>query len=138
MQPTNLNGGLKATKSKGLGKRLKIIGDTPEMTKDIKDTIEYLENLVINKETIKNINYGELVKQINRLIQYVEVLSVYKKPFFHLIDAYNNACLILKSNKVSLTIRKYNQLKRDIIFESLQDMEVQNILNRKDFWEDYE
>ena len=108
------------------------------MTKDIKDTIEYLENLVINKETIKNINYGELVKQINRLIQYVEVLSVYKKPFFHLIDAYNNACLMLKSNKASLTIRKYNQLKRDIIFESLQDMEVQNILNRKDFWEDYE
>ena len=134
----NLNGGLKATKSKNLGKRLKIIGDTPEMTKDIKDTIKYLENLVINKETIAEIDCVELVTQINRLIQYVQVLSMYKKPFFNLIEAYNNACLMTKSNKASLEVRKYNQLKRDIIFRVLKDLDINNILNRKDFWEDYE
>ena len=108
------------------------------MTKDIKDTIKYLENLVINKETIAEIDCVELVTQINRLIKYVQVLSMYKKPFFNLIEAYNNACLMTKSNKASLEVRKYNQLKRDIIFRVLKDLDINNILNRKDFWEDYE
>ena len=82
------NGGLKNIKSKKLVSNLRIIGDTPEMTEDIKKTIDYLENVVINKQTLSQLNTGELVRQINRLIQYVEILSIYKKPTFNLIKTY--------------------------------------------------
>lgn len=118
--------------------RLKIIGDSPEMTEDIKNTISYLENIVINDKTIQNLDYVELVKQINRLIQYVQVLSIYKKPFFNLIKAYNNACMLVKSHNASLSVRRYNQIKRDVIFNALKEIEIQNILERKEYWEDYE
>ena len=133
----NLNGGSKVMKSKKSA-RLKIIGDSPEMTDDIKKTISYLENIVLNKETAGKIDYGELVVQINRLIQYVQVLSIYKKPFFNLIKAYNNACLITKSHTASLSVRRYNQVKRDVIYNALNELDIQNVLERKDFWEDYE
>ena len=133
----NLSGGSKVMKSKKSA-RLKIIGDSPEMTDDIKKTISYLENIVLNKETASKIDYGELVTQINRLIQYVQVLSIYKKPFFNLIKAYNNACLMTKSYKASLSVRRYNQIKRDVIYNALNELDIQNILERKDFWEDYE
>lgn len=133
----NLSGGSKVMKSKK-SVRLKIIGDSPEMTDDIKETISYLENIVINKETIKKIDSAELVKQINRLIQYVQVLSIYKKPFFNLIKAYNNACMLIKSHTASLSVRRYNQIKRDVIFNALNEVDIQNMLERKEFWEDYE
>ena len=73
---------------KKLASKLQIIGNTPDKTKDVKDTIQYLENIVINKDTLKTINTTELVQQINRLLQYIEVLSLYKKPSIRLIKIY--------------------------------------------------
>lgn len=133
------NGGLKNIKSKKLVSNLRIIGDTPEMTEDIKKTIDYLENVVINKQTLSQLNTGELVRQINRLIQYVEILSIYKKPTFNLIKTYEET--IKKCSNEFLPKKKQQELqqKKAILEELISDSQISNTkINRKDYWENYE
>lgn len=135
----NLNGGLKNTESKKSVSSLQIIGDTPEMTEDIKETIDYLENIVINKQTLAQLNTGELVRQINRLIQYVEVLSIYKKPTFNLIKAYEETVNQCRNEFLPKKKQQVLQQKKEILEELIGDSQISNTkINRKDYWENYE
>lgn len=122
-----------------LGSKLKIIDNNPEKTKDIKDTIKYLENIVINKETLKEINSAELVKQINRLLQYIEVLLTYKKPMIRLLNEYQK--IIDKCNNPILDDKQKKQyLKKKKAFEELiSKSQIRNIqIKGKEYWEEYE
>lgn len=135
----SLNGGLKNTESKKLDSSLQIIGDTPEMTEDIKKTIEYLENIVINKQTLAQLNTGELVRQINRLIQYVEVLSIYKRPTFNLIKMYEETSAKCRNEFLPKKKQQILQQKKEILEELIDDSQLNNSkINRKDYWENYE
>lgn len=135
----NLNGGLKNTKSKKSVSSIQIIGDTPEMTDDIKETIEYLENIIINKQTIGQLNTGELVRQINRLIQYVEVLSIYKKPTFNLIKTYEEVTKKCMNEFLPKKTQQILQQKKEILEELIGDSQISNSkIQRKDYWENYE
>lgn len=124
---------------KKLASKLKIIDNTPEKTKDIQKTIKYLEDIVINKETLKDINTVELVKQINRLIQYIEVLSEYKKPAINLLNEYqrtvnaiNNPLIDPKKKKKFISRKKV----LDYLISKSQIKEIQ--IKGKEFWEKYE
>lgn len=135
----NLNGGLKNTKSKKSASSIQIIGNTPEMTDDIKETITYLENIVINKQTIGQLNTGELVRQINRLIQYVEVLSMYKKPTFNLIKTYEEVTKKCMNEFLPKKTQQMLQQKKEILEELIGDSQIDNSkIQRKDYWENYE
>lgn len=135
----NSNGGLKNIKSKKSASNLQIIGDTPEMTEDIKETIDYLENVVINKQTLAQLNTGELVRQINRLIQYVEVLSIYKKPTFNLIKIYEETVNKCRNEFLPKKKQQVLQQKKEILEELIDDSQISNTkINRKDYWENYE
>lgn len=135
----SLNGGLKNTKSKKSVSSIQIIGNTPEMTDDIKETITYLENIVINKQTIGQLNTGELVRQINRLIQYVEVLSIYKKPTFNLIKTYEEVTKKCMNGFLPKKTQQMLQQKKEILEELIGDSQIDNSkIQRKDYWENYE
>lgn len=122
-----------------MGSKLKIIDNDPGKTKDIENTIDYLENIVINRETLKKINTVELVKQINRLLQYVEVLLTYKKPVINLlneyqrtIDACNNPLIDPKKKKQIIQRKK----AFDYIISKSQIKNIQ--IKGKEYWENYE
>lgn len=124
---------------KKLASKLQIIGNTPDKTKDVKDTIQYLENIVINKDTLKTINTTELVQQINRLLQYIEVLSLYKKPSIRLIKIYKETIKAL--NDPYLKPHKRNELnaRKEILEELLSKSQFNDFkVERKDYWENYE
>lgn len=135
----NSNGGLKSTKSKKLESKIKIVGDTPEMTDDIKQTISYLDNIIINKETLKEIDTAKLVSEINKLIQYVEVLSIYKKPTFRLIETYNSVVEQCANNLVPPDALQFLQLKKKVLEELLRDSQLGDVtFDKKDTWRKFE
>lgn len=122
-----------------LASKLQIIGNTPEKTKDVKDTIKYLEDIVINKDTLKNINTTKLVQQINRLLQYVEVLSLYKKPSIRLIKAYKETLKELNDPYLKPHRRKEINARKEILEELLSKSQFNDFkIERKDYWENYE
>lgn len=135
----NSNGGSKNTKSKRSASKLSIIGNTPEMTKDIKKTISYLENIVINKDTLQDMDTAKLVTEINKLIQYVEVLSIYKKPTFRLIQEYNNVVRQCSGGYLPTQKLKLLELKKQILEELIQVSQLDNVqIEGKDYWSKYE
>ena len=107
------------------------------MTKDLKKIIKYLEDIVINKDTLPTINTGELVMNINKLLQCVEVLSIYKQPMINLLNEYEQLGELLShanpSESEALNERK--QVIEDVI--SSIHLENPQIL-RKEYWVDYE
>jgi hypothetical protein len=122
-----------------LATKLKIIDNTPEKTKDIKKTIKYLENIVINKETLKEINTAELVKQINRLIQYVEVLSEYKKPTIKLLNEYQKTVNACNNPNINPKAKKVFIKRKKILEYFISKSQIHDIqIKGKEFWEDYE
>lgn len=139
MRQKNSNGGSQNTKSKKSDSKLVIVGNTPNQTQDIKDTIEYLENIVINKDTIGELDTYKLITEINKLIQYVEVLSVFKKPTMRLFNRYKKALRLLKNNSISPG--KRTELKKeieilDLILKDCVDEDID--VTRKEYWQDYE
>ena len=139
MRQKNSNGGSQNTKSKKSDSKLVIVGNTPNQTQDIKDTIEYLENIVINKDTIGELDTYKLITEINKLIQYVEVLSVFKKPTMRLFNRYKKALRLLKNNSISS--EKRTELKKeieilDLILKDCVDEDID--VTRKEYWQDYE
>lgn len=135
----SLNGGLKNTKSKRLETKIKIVGDTPEMTDDIKQTIDYLDNIIINKDTLQNIDTARLVDEINKLIQYVEILSIYKKPTFRLIETYNKVAEQCANNLLPPDALQFLQLKKKVLEELLRDSQLGDVtFDKKDTWRKFE
>lgn len=124
---------------KKLASKLQIIGNTPDKTKDVKDTIQYLENIVINKDTLKTINTTELVQQINRLLQYIEILSLYKKPSIRLIKFYKATLKELNNPYLKPHKRKEINMRKEILEELLSKSQFNDFkIERKDYWENYE
>lgn len=122
-----------------MASKLQIIGNTPEKTKDVKDTIKYLENIVINKDTLSTINTTELVQQINRLLQYVEILSLYKKPAIRLIKTYKEILKELNDPYLKPHKRKEAIIRKEILEELLAKSQFNDFkVERKDYWENYE
>lgn len=139
MRQKNSNGGSQNTKSKKSDSKLLIVGNTPNQTQDIKDTIEYLENIVINKDTIGELDTYKLITEINKLIQYVEVLSVFKKPAMRLFNRYKKALRLMKNNSISSEKRKELKKEIEILNLILKDCVDEDIdVTRKEYWQDYE
>lgn len=139
MRQKNSNGGSQNTKSKKSDSKLVIVGNTPNQTQDIKDTIEYLENIVINKDTIGELDTYKLITEINKLIQYVEVLSVFKKPTMRLFNRYKKALRLIKNNSISSEKRKELKKEIEILDLILKDCVDEDIdVTRKEYWQDYE
>lgn len=137
MEQENLNGGWKTTKSKKLASRLQIIGETPLMTKDLKEIIKYLEEIVINKDTLQTLNTGELVMNINKLIQCVEVLSIYKQPMINLLTEYNHVTSVIENGYIGKSNKIYKE--KEIIENLLSKIHIENPkILRKEYWVDYE
>ena len=135
MKQKNLSGGYRITKSKS--SVFKIISASPYVTEDLAQTIKYLENVVINEHTIKTLNLTELVQNINRLLQAVMVLSVYKKPCIKLVNKYQKQ--IRKVNSLPIKGKGKEMITLEILEELLHETGLQNIkIERKDYWEDYE
>ena len=139
MRQKNSNGGSQNTKSKKSDSKLLIVGNTPNQTQDIKDTIEYLENIVINKDTIGELDTYKLITEINKLIQYVEVLSVFKKPAMRLFNRYKKALRLIKNNSISSEKRTELKKEIEILNLILKDCVDEDIdVTRKEYWQDYE
>lgn len=135
----NKNGGCQNIQSKKSASKLQIIGDTPEMTDDIKATIDYLENIIINKDTLQTLDAAKLVLEINSLIQYVEVLSIYKRPVHKLFELYEDTIARSKSMAISAQRKHYLQQKKSVIEEVLGTLKLNEAkVNRKEYFEDYE
>lgn len=135
MKQKNLNGGYKTMKSKTLA--FKIIDNSPYVTEDVAKTIKYLEDIVINEHTLKKLNTGELVQNINRLLQTTMVLSVYKKPCLRMVNLYQK--LIDKQNSPLGSLSRKEHLTLELIEELIADTGLDKIkFDRKDYWEDYE
>ena len=133
------NGGSHNTKSKKSDSKLVIVGNTPNQTQYIKDTIEYLENIVINKDTIGELDTYKLITEINKLIQYVEVLSVFKKPAMRLFNRYKKALRLMKNNSISSEKRKELKKEIEILDLILKDCVNEDVdVTRKEYWQDYE
>lgn len=122
-----------------MASKFRIVGNEEKITKDVKDVINYLENIVINKDTLQEINTAELVDNINKAVQCVEVLSEYKKPVLRLINAYNRTIETLNSPNLT-EIARQNILARKIVLEELlMDAKLEEIqITRKDYWKNYE
>lgn len=119
--------------------KLKIIGEKPEITKDIKKVINYLENIIINKDTLQEINTAELVNNINILLQCVEIYAEYKKPVMRLIDEYNKTLDMLTREKLSKTAYQNYSTRKQILEELLINVRLEDLkIKRKDYWQDYE
>jgi len=139
LRQKNSNGGSQNTKSKKSDSKLLIVGNTPNQTQDIKDTIEYLENIVINKDTIGELDTYKLITEINKLIQYVEVLSVFKKPAMRLFNRYKKALRLIKNNSISSEKRTELKKEIEILNLILKDCVDEDIdVTRKEYWQDYE
>ena len=119
--------------------KLKIIGNTPKQTKDIKDTITYLENIVINKETLKKLDTAKLVREINRLIQYVEILSEYKKPAISILNEYQRVIDLCNSPFIKEVERKKMRSTKQILDRIVSEAQFDSInIVEKEYWEKYE
>ena len=119
--------------------KLKIIGEKPEITKDVKKVINYLENIIINKDTLQEINTAELVNNINILLQCVEIYAEYKKPVMRLIDEYNKTLDMLTREKLSKTAYQNYSTRKQILEELLINVRLEDLkIKRKDYWQDYE
>ena len=139
MRQKDSNGGSQNTKSKKSDSKLVIVGNTPNQTQDIKDTIEYLENIVINKDTIGELDTYKLITEINKLIQYVEVLSVFKKPAMRLFNRYKKVLRLIKNNSISSEKRKELKKEIEILDLILKDCVNEDVdVTRKEYWQDYE
>ena len=139
MRQKDSNGGSQNTKSKKSDSKLVIVGNTPNQTQYIKDTIEYLENIVINKDTIGELDTYKLITEINKLIQYVEVLSVFKKPAVRLFNRYKKALRLMKNNSISSEKRKELKKEIEILDLILKDCVNEDVdVTRKEYWQDYE
>ena len=139
MRQKDSNGGSQNTKSKKSDSKLVIVGNTPNQTQYIKDTIEYLENIVINKDTIGELDTYKLLTEINKLIQYVEVLSVFKKPAMRLFNRYKKALRLMKNNSISSEKRKELKKEIEILDLILKDCVNEDVdVTRKEYWQDYE
>ncbi|MBO7693867.1 MAG: hypothetical protein J6T10_14700 [Methanobrevibacter sp.] len=139
MRQKDSNGGSQNTKSKKSDSKLVIVGNTPNQTQYIKDTIEYLENIVINKDTIGELDTYKLITEINKLIQYVEVLSVFKKPAMRLFNRYKKALRLMKNNSISSEKRKELKKEIEILDLILKDCVNEDVdVTRKEYWQDYE
>ena len=122
-----------------MGSKFKIVGDSPETTKDVKNVIKYLENVVINKDTLQTMNTTELVENINKLLQCVEVFQEYKKPILKLIKDYQDTSEILRTTNLSSNARRKIKCRKEVLEELLTSAKLNEIqITRKDYWEDYE
>lgn len=137
----NLNGGSKNTLLKKLdsSKNFQIIGNTPDMTADVKKIVDYLENIIINKQTLQTINTTELVQQINLMLQTVEVLHIYKKPVLNMFKLYENISEQARNEYMPQKRHKELLLKKKILEEIMSELQLDNTkIERKDYWVDYE
>lgn len=137
----NLNGGSKNTLLKKLdsSKNFQIIGNTPDMTADVKKIVDYLENIIINKQTLQTINTTELVQQINLMLQTVEVLHIYKKPVLNMFKLYENISEQARNEYMPQKRHKELLLKKKMLEEIMSELQLDNTkIERKDYWVDYE
>lgn len=137
----NLNGGSKNTLLKKLdsSKIFQIIGNTPDMTADVKKIVDYLENIIINKQTLQTINTTELVQQINLMLQTVEVLHIYKKPVLNMFKLYENISEQARNEYMPQKRHKELLLKKKMLEEIMSELQLDNTkIERKDYWVDYE
>ena len=137
----NLNGGSKNTLLKKLdsSKNFQIIGNTPDMTTDVKKIVDYLENIIINKQTLQTINTTELVQQINLMLQTVEVLHIYKKPVLNMFKLYENISEQARNEYMPQKRHKELLLKKKMLEEIMSELQLDNTkIERKDYWVDYE
>lgn len=137
----NLNGGSKNTqlKKSGFNKNFQIIGDTPDMTVDVKRVVAYLENVIINKQTLQTLNTTELVQQINLMLQTVEVLHIYKEPVLNMFKLYENISEQAQNKYMPQKRHEELLLKKKILEEIMSELQLDNTkIERKDYWVDYE
>lgn len=109
------------------------------MTADVKKIVDYLENIIINKQTLQTINTTELVQQINLMLQTVEVLHIYKKPVLNMFKLYENISEQARNEYMPQKRHGELLLKKKILEEIMSELQLDNTkIERKDYWVDYE